>query len=117
VLQRLAADHDFNAKILAGLAARVERLDLLSLRTVGLERASDPEVLEWTDRQGRVLLTHDVNTMPGHAYTRIRSGRSIPGVVIVPQDLPVGRAVTELEVLVEVLRPEELRDRVVYLPL
>jgi len=84
VLHRLTADHDFNAKIIAGLLARVERIDIVLLREVGMQRASDPEVLEWIDRQDRVLLSHDVNTMPRHAYARLKSGRSIPGLVIVP---------------------------------
>ena len=117
MLRRLAADHDFNAKILAGLLTRVEGVDIVALRDVGLQRAADPEVLEWIDRQDRVLLSHDVNTMPRHAYARLRSERSIPGLVIVPQSLSVGRAVAELEVVIETMAPEEVRDRILYLPL
>lgn len=74
-------------------------------------------MLEWTEQQDRILLSHDVNTMPRHFYERLRRGSSIPGVVIVPQHLSVGRAVAELQVVVEGMTPDEIPDRILYLPL
>jgi hypothetical protein len=39
-----------------------------------MDNTPDPDVLEWAAREGRILLTHDVNTMLGHAWDRVRLG-------------------------------------------
>jgi hypothetical protein len=40
-------------------------------------------------------VTHDVNTMPGHAYQRIRQGEPVAGVFVVPQGFPIGQAIAD----------------------
>lgn len=112
-LFRLAADHNFNEGILPALAARVTGLDLVRLRDVGKARTPDPDVLAWAAEQDRVLLTHDVDTMPGHAYDRVRAGYHLAGVVVVPQRMPIGPAVADLELLLACSRPDELQGRVI----
>lgn len=67
----------------------------------------DPLVLEWAARHGRVLLTHDVNTMLAHAESRVRRGLGHPGIVKVPQSLAVGRAIDEIAFLAEAANPED----------
>ncbi|MCX8049222.1 MAG: DUF5615 family PIN-like protein [Methylohalobius sp.] len=58
----LAADENFNNDIVRALLRRRPDLDIVRLQDVGLSGASDPAVLEWAAREGRVLLTHDVTT-------------------------------------------------------
>lgn len=41
----------------------------------------------------------------------------MPGLVVVPQDLPIGAAVDDLVTLIECSRDEEWEGQVVYLPL
>ena len=89
----------------------------MSLRAVGLTSAPDPEVLEWSARHGRVLLSHDVNTMLGFADERVRGGLHHAGVIKVPQSLAIGKAVDDLEYIAQVATPEDLRDQVLHLPL
>jgi hypothetical protein len=72
---RLVADQNFNEHILNGLSRRVQALDIVRVRDVGLTGAEDRAILEWAAREGRVLLTHDRRTIPGFAYERVRAGR------------------------------------------
>ena len=60
---RLAADENLNNDIVRGLMRRKPDLDILRVQDVGLSRADDPTILEWTAQEGRVLLTHDVSTL------------------------------------------------------
>jgi hypothetical protein len=62
---RLAADENFNFHIIKGVLRRFPELDIVRVQDLDLEGADDPTVLEWAADQGRVLLTHDVNTLPG----------------------------------------------------
>lgn len=113
----LAADENFKQQIVSGLRRRLPRLDLVTVRSAGIAGALDPEVLSWAAQEGRVLLTHDTRTMKGHAYARVAAGEAMPGVVEVPDLMSIGQAIEELALVIELAKPEEIRDRVLRLPL
>jgi len=46
-----------------------------------------------------------------------KAGQPMPGVVAVPDSLPIGQVIEELAVLVECSRPGELENLVFYLPI
>ena len=77
---RLISDQNFSGPILRGLHRRIGPLDLVRALDVGLDRAPDPVLLEWVATNDRILLTHDVNTIPGFAYDRVRAGLGMPEV-------------------------------------
>ena len=110
-------DEDFDATVVSGLLRRLKDLDVQSVREVGLAATDDRLVLQWAADHGRVLLTHDVNTMLGHADDRVRRGAHHAGVVKVPQTMAVGRAIEDLVLIAEAATPEDLRDQVLHLPL
>ncbi|MBI3926517.1 MAG: DUF5615 family PIN-like protein [Armatimonadetes bacterium] len=60
-------------------------LDLVRIQDVGLIGAPDPAILEWAASEGRVVRTHDVNTMIHHAEERIASGGRLAGLLLLPQ--------------------------------
>lgn len=35
----------------------------------------DPDLLQWAERAGRILITRDVSTMPGHLAAHLLAGR------------------------------------------
>lgn len=114
---RLLSDQNLNGRILRGLARRDVVLDLVRACDAGLASFEDPEVLEWAAKEDRIVVSHDVNTMPAFAYDRVRAGQSMPGVFIIPVSMAIGQAVDELEFALEAVSPEECKDRVIYFPL
>ena len=114
---RFGADENFSLKIVRGLRRRNPGCDIRTLQEAGLSGASDVEVLEWSARENRVLLTHDVTTITKHAYSRVESGLPMPGVFEVPQSLPVGAAIEDLLLLAECSLDGEWSGQVRYLPL
>jgi len=80
-LIRFAADENFNHTITRGLLRRRPDLDVVRIQDVGLSGAEDEAVLDWTAREGRVLLTQDAKTITKFAFNRVRSGLSMPGVI------------------------------------
>jgi predicted nuclease of predicted toxin-antitoxin system len=80
---RLVSDENFDGNIVRGLLARFPGLDLVRVQDAGLQRAPDPDILEWAASQGRILLTHDWKTVPGFAYDRVAGGEPMPGVLVV----------------------------------
>jgi hypothetical protein len=114
---RLATDADFNGRVLRGLLARQPDLDIVRVQDAGLRTAHDPEILEWAAREGRIVITHDRQTMPGHAYERVETGLPMPGVFVVPNIPAVGRIIEAILLTNECSTQDEWRDRVEFLPL
>lgn len=114
---RLLADENFNHDILRGLRLRLPGLDCVIVQQTALRGAKDPPLLEWAAAQGRILLTHDLKTIPKYAYERIAAGLPMPGVLAISNDLPVGQAIEELLLVIECSEQSEFDDRVTHLPL
>jgi hypothetical protein len=114
---RLISDQNFNGRILRGVSRRVPHLDLVRAVDVGLARVDDPVLLEWAAAGDRIVLTHDVNTIPAFAYDRVRTGLAMPGVFLVSSAMPIGQAVDELTFLIEESLQEDWKDMVTYFPL
>lgn len=92
---RFLADADFNHKIVVGLLRREPSVDCLGARDGGIVGLSDPDVIGVAAESGRILLSHDRKTMPGH-FARFREIRSSPGIIIVSQSLDIGAAIEDL---------------------
>ena len=82
-----------------------------------MEKADDRVVLEWAASEGRVLLTHDANTITAYAYERIALGLSMPGVFEVSLKVPISIAIEEILLLAECSVAGEWEGQVNYLPL
>ena len=61
---KFATDENFRAIILRGLKRRKPDLDVVRVQDVGLSGADDETILAWAAEERRILLTHDVKTMP-----------------------------------------------------
>jgi hypothetical protein len=114
---RFLADHNFNGRILQGLSDRTTEADVVRAHDVGLASADDRTLLAWAAENGRIVFSQDVNTLVGFAYQRVAAGQPMPGVLEVPQTMPIGRAVEDLVLIAECGRPEEFDLQVRFLPL
>ena len=111
-----AVDEDFDHDIVRGLRRLIDA-DLVTVQESGLSGADDPTVLEWSASEGRVLLSHDVNTMSKHAIDRIAKGLSCPGLLLVPREVPLGTVIQNLALICECCDPSELDRQIMYIPL
>lgn len=109
-------DENFKSGVVAGVINRLGTIDLVSIEGLGLRGAPDPLILQRAAEEARVLLTHDQDTMPGFAYRRLAEGLSMPGVVVVPWLLGVGRTVSELEIVMGAGTPADFNGQVRFLP-
>jgi hypothetical protein len=84
---------------------------------MGLLGADDETVLEWSAKEGRILLTHDVSTITKHAYDRVKSGKSMPGVFEVNRSVSLRTGIEDILLLAEYSEEGEWEGQVRYLPL
>lgn len=91
-------------------------IDFKTADEAGLRGLSDPEVLRLAAGDGRILVTHDRHTMPGH-FAEFISKQHSPGVLIISQSLSIARATEELLMIWEASDVEEWVDCLQALPL
>jgi predicted nuclease of predicted toxin-antitoxin system len=114
---RLLADENLNHDLIRGVLRRMPSLDLVRVQDVGLREVDDPSVLEWAGREGRIILTHDVNTMPAFAFDRIRQNQAMPGILVVNQQAALASVIEDILLIAECSDSNEYDGQIVYLPL
>ena len=114
---RLLSDENFNNNIVRGILRQNPDVDIVRIQDVALSGADDPVILEWAAQQGRVLLTHDVNTITKYAYDRIETGQAMPGVFEVNRTASIGPVIADILLLVECSLEGEWEGQIIYLPL
>jgi predicted nuclease of predicted toxin-antitoxin system len=114
---RLVADENFHGAVVRGLLRRPRSVDIVRVQDVGLSGAEDSVILDWAAREGRVLLTHDISTVPPFAHQRVEAGQPMPGVIVACESLPIGRVIDDLLFILECSKPGEWEDQLRYLPL
>jgi hypothetical protein len=110
-------DEDFNHHIVRGVLRRQTGLDIVRIQDVGLIEADDPVILQWAAQEKRILLTHDARTMPRHAAERMLAGKTISGLVVVPQSLSIGKAIEDIITIALCSDTDEWSNLIQYLPL
>jgi predicted nuclease of predicted toxin-antitoxin system len=113
----LLLDENFNRRILRGLSRRIPDLDYLVVQSAGLGGESDRNILAWAAEHSRVLVTHDLKTIPLFAYTRIVASLPMSGVIAVNDELAIGQVIEELAIIVTCSETSDWENQVVYLPL
>ncbi len=114
---RFLTDENFHSDVSRGLIRRLPNLDILRVQDVGLANTADPLILEWAAQQGRIVLTHDVTTMPAFAEERIEAGLPMPGLIAASARLAIGRVIEDLSLLAQASYESELNGQILDLPL
>ena len=113
---RFLADANFNQKIVRGLLIREPAIDFELPEAVIPEKTADPQVLELAESLGRVLVTHDITTMPGWFQQCVERSRCA-GLILVPDKLSICEAVEDRLLIWHLTEAEEWINHMQRLPL
>ncbi|MFQ5640735.1 MAG: DUF5615 family PIN-like protein [bacterium] len=113
---RFQADADLNQIIVKATLRREPTLDFQTAQAAKLSGLEDEEVLAIAAKGDRLLVTHDRKTVRHH-FAKFIMSQASPGVLIVPQKLPVANVVDDLILIWAASEAEEWRNRIRSLPL
>ena len=113
---RFLADANFNQKIVAGLLLREPQIDFELPQRVIPEKIGDPQALELGAARGRIIVTHDVRTMPDH-FSEFIAGQRSPGMILVPKKMAIRAAIEDLLLIWQASEAVEWMNRMRRLPL
>lgn len=114
---RLLADENLNHDLIRGVMRRMPSLDLVRVQDVGLRQADDSSVLEWAARERRIILTHDVNTMPAFAFDRIQRNQAMHGMFVISQQAALASVIDDILLIADCGEVGDYDGQVIYLPL
>jgi hypothetical protein len=92
---RFQADADLRVPIIKGLKRREPSVDSLTAHEARLAGLDDEAVLSLAASSGRVLVSHDVTTMP-EEFSRFIEKQASPGVILISQELSYREAIDGL---------------------
>ena len=81
---KFIADEDLRRAIVLGVRRREPGISFLQSFQVGAVGQNDLAVLRIAAEEGRVLVSHDVRTMPQHFY-EFTQRQASPGLILIPQ--------------------------------
>ena len=112
---RLYMDHNVPRAIIDGLRAR--GVDVITAFEDGASELSDPELSDRSAELGRVLFTRDYSLLQ-EATKRQKNSEFFHGVIYAHQlRVSIGMCIRNLEIIAKVGEPEDLLNRVQFLPL
>ncbi len=113
---RYQADENLDQGIVNGVLRREPSVDFRTPQDAGLLGADDWEVLTNCASEGRVLVTHDVSTMPGH-FNLFISQQPSAGVLLVSRSVRMGEVIESLLLIWNSSDAQEWINRICFLPL
>ncbi len=113
---RFLADVNFNQKIVRGLLIRESAVDFERPESIIPAKTPDPQVLDLAESLGRVLVTHDVTTMP-EWFRQCVEKRRCAGLILVPDKLPIRDVIEDLLLIWHVTEAENWVNQILRLPL
>ena len=114
---RFLADENFNGRILRGIRRELPDVDIVRVQDTVMYQAADPQILEWAAQEGRILLTHDIETLVGFANDRIAAGLPMPGVIAARLTVPIGLVIDEIVTIIGASDTSDWENIVTFLPL
>jgi Domain of unknown function (DUF5615) len=113
---RFLADEDLRFEIVLAARRLEPTIDFPTVVELGRAGLSDADQLEFAHREGRILVSHDVNTLRGLAETRVTDGRGVSGVLLTAQRNPTRDVAETIVLIAAASEAAEWVNRVVFIP-
>jgi predicted nuclease of predicted toxin-antitoxin system len=112
---KLMMDVHVRRAVTSGL--RRKGVDVLTAQEDGSNRVDDPDLMNRATQLDRILFSQDHDLLR-EAARRQQCGEEFSGLVYVHQEkLTTGQIIRDLEIIAKIYEPDDMRNRVEYLPL
>jgi hypothetical protein len=77
---------------------------------------TDPLILLWAEREGRILLSFDKRSLPQHLAAHLQAGHHSPGIFIIRSGHTLPELIDSLVLAAYAGNPVDFQDRIAYIP-
>lgn len=109
---RHQADNDLDQRIVDAVTRLIRESDFKTASEAGFHTGmSDPEILRIAATDSRILVSHDLRTMPRH-FGELIERSSSPGVIVIRLEVAIRDAALWLRFFWEVGAPEDFHNTI-----
>lgn len=76
----------------------------------------DPEILNWCEEHGFILVTNNRKSMPDHLRDHLNAGHHTPGIFVMNPNMTIGQTIDELLLVWGASHEDEYQDQIAYMP-
>lgn len=115
---RLLLDENLSPRLKTALLLRFPDMDVVRVGDDGAPSygTSDAEILHYTEREQRLLVTDNRTSMPGHITDHLTAGRHHWGVLYISPHLSFAEILDELCIVWGASTVDEWLDRIDWIP-
>lgn len=77
---------------------------------------SDPDLLVWAEREGRLLVSLDKKTLPSHLAQHLHAGHHSPGILLITPGSAIPAVLGYLVLAAYAGDPADYQDGITYIP-
>lgn len=116
---RYLLDENIDATLLKALKRKVPGMVVWQLGNPGAPKlqTADPYILTWCETNQFVFVTNNRHIMPAHFREHLAAGRHVAGIFFLSDDMSIGQAIDELELIWSSSDLEEYTDQILQLPI
>ncbi len=103
---------DENIEFSITVALKRLGIDIVAIDETGNKGAGDKEILAFARENRRVVITRDSDFLKLHS-----KGAEHAGIIFIPDFLPIGVIVKEIERVSLLFNPEDIQNSVIFVPL
>ena len=118
-MRRFLIDENISPRYRTQLLYHEPSLTVLAVGDEGAPPKStpDPEILEWCEQHQFSLITNNRESMPQHLSDHLSAGNHVPGIFTINLEVPMGKIIEELLLIVGASDEDEYIDQITYIPL
>ncbi len=113
---KFLADENLRRAIVLGLRRREPSVSFVQAYEAGAAGKDDLTVLQIAAEHNRILVSHDLKAIPQH-FRHFIAQQTSPGVILIPQKLPLSTAIEQLVIIWLASEAEEWVNQIRFLPL
>jgi hypothetical protein len=113
---KFLADENLRRAIVLGVRRREPSVNFVQAFEVGAAGVDDLILLRVAAAEGRILVSHDLRTMPQH-FRHFIIRQASPGLILIPQKLALSAAIEDLVTISLASEAEEWVNQIRFLPL
>ena len=118
-MRRFLIDENISPRYRTQLLYHEPSLTVLVIGDEGVPARGTPdsEILEWCEQNQLNLITNNRESMPQHLSDHLSAGHHVPGIFTINLEVPMGKIIEELLLIVGASDEDEYIDRITYIPL
>jgi predicted nuclease of predicted toxin-antitoxin system len=101
---KFVTDENISRQLVNALRRHIPHIDVVRIQDVGLQSASDEVILDWAQREDRIVITQDRATIPPLVKQNLAEDLPVPKVLIIRRHAQVRDVLEMIEIILNVSR-------------